>query len=580
MLLALRVSNLAVIEEVEIAFGQGLTVFTGETGAGKSILVDALSLLLGRRAAPDVIRAGEEEASIEGVFANGPLLAERLQSLGLPDLGDEVSVRRLVCRNGRGKAYVNGTLVTVGVLAGALKGIVDISGQHDYMSLFDRSQHRTLLDRIAGIEDLKAAYRAKLDELKQQNAQLEALGGSEAELQRRSAFLQFELDELDRFFLEPGQCDQLEEERKRLVNSEKLRCAVAGAEALLRGEDGSIIESLRKVGTLISDAGRLDRGLQAPEERLKTAFAEVEEAARALARYGAALETNPERLAEIDDRLDGARRLCRKHGCNIAQLAERREALADELSRYADRAKARTAVEEQLRVAEKSARVLGGSLFAARLKAGKELSSKVEGGLRELAMSGASFEVRVIESEGMGLEGMDEVEFFFAANPGEARQSLADVASGGEASRVLLALKRAAAQSDPCGCYVLDEADGGLGGAAAEVVGRMIKDVSADRQVLCVTHLAQVAAYADQHLLVAKREKAGRSVSSVIALDDRQARAGELARILSGVDISREALGAAEALIRSAARAGRARSRTRLAASGPSGSSGKLRHSA
>src|SRR5258708_22146373 len=160
MLLALRVSNLAVIEEVEIAFGRGLTVFTGETGAGKSILVDALSLLLGRRAGPDVIRAGQEEACVEGVFANGSLLAERLQSLGLPDLGDEVSVRRVVCRNGRGKAYVNGTLVTVGVLAGALKGVVDISGQHDYMSLFDRSQHRALLVRIPGIENLKAGLRA------------------------------------------------------------------------------------------------------------------------------------------------------------------------------------------------------------------------------------------------------------------------------------------------------------------------------------------------------------------------------------------------------------------------------------
>ena len=577
MLLALRVSNLAVIEEVEIAFGQGLTVFTGETGAGKSILVDALSLLLGRRAGPDVIRAGEEEASIEGVFAKGPLLAERLQSLGLPDLGDEVSVRRVVCRNGRGKAYVNGTLVTAGVLAGALKGVVDISGQHDYMSLFDRSQHRALLDRIAGIEGLKISYRDKLDELKLLKAQLEGLGGSEEELQRRSAFLRFELDELDRFILEPGQCDQLEEERKRLVNSEKLRCAVAGAESLLRGEEGSIIESLRKVGALISDAGRLDRGLQAPEERLKVAFAEVEEVARALSRYGAGLETNPERLAEIDDRLDGARRLCRKHGCAIAQLAERRENLADELSRYADRAKARSAVEERLRAAEKSARALGGSLFAARLKAAKELSGKVEKGLRELAMSGASFEVRVVESDGLGLEGMDEVELLFSANPGEASQSLADVASGGEASRVLLALKRAVSQSDPCGCYVLDEADGGLGGAAAEVVGRMIKEVSAGYQVLCVTHLAQVAAYADQHLLVVKRERAGRSSSTVTALDDRQARAGELARILSGVDISREALGAAEALIRSAARAGRARSRARLAASG---SSGKLRHSA
>jgi DNA repair protein RecN (Recombination protein N) len=172
---------------------------------------------------------------------------------------------------------------------------------------------------------------------------------------------------------------------------------------------------------------------------------------------------------------------------------------------------------------------------------------------------------------------MDEVEFFFAANPGEARRSLSDVASGGEASRVLLALKRAAAQSDPCSCYVLDEADGGLGGAAAEVVGRMIKDVSADHQVLCVTHLAQVAAYADQHLLVVKRERAGRSCSTVVPLEDRQARARELARILSGIDVSREAIGAAEALMRSAVRAGRARSRSRPAASG---SSGKLRQSA
>jgi DNA repair protein RecN (Recombination protein N) len=555
MLLALRIANFAVIEEAEVGFGTGMTVLTGETGAGKSILVDALGLLLGGRADAEVIRAGYDEASVEGLFALSPRLKLKLSELGLPELGDEVSVRRVVHRTGRGKVYVNGAMVTVGVLAQLMRGSVDIAGQHEHTSLFDPKLHGELLDRVGDCATLLQRFREDYLAVKSVDERIAALGGDEKQAAARAEFLRFQLDELESFSPDPIADTTLEDTRRRLMGVERLRRACAEAEALISAEDASALDRVGRALNTVSEAAKVDGALGELAGVLSTALAELEEAARALSRYEAGLEGDPARLAEVDERLDMLRRLCKKHGVEVRELSARQEALAQELQALENRQGHLEALcrerEMALRKAEQSAEVLS----VARKAAAASFAQGVQEGLALLAMGKSSFEVRVARVAELGPRGFDDVEFFFTANPGEPVRPLAKVASGGEASRVLLALKRTLAHSDDGTCYVLDEADAGVGGAVADVVGRRMKEVSAHRQVLCITHLPQVAAFADAHLLIEKALTEGRTASKVVPLQSPTERTQELARMLSGLKVTREALGAAEALVRSAQRA-------------------------
>nr|WP_153866345.1 MULTISPECIES: DNA repair protein RecN [Myxococcaceae] len=549
----MRISNVAVIEEVEVGFGTGLTVLTGETGAGKSILVDSLGLLLGGRADADCVRAGCDEASVEGVFLRTPVLGARLEELGLPDLGEELSVRRVVGRTGRGKAYVNGALVTVGVLARLMRGAVDIAGQHEHVSLFDAALHRALLDRYGDLSAALTAYYGDYAALRDVQGRMEALGGDETKVRQRAEFLRFQLEEIVRVDPQPGEDLALDAERKRLAGAEKLRRQAAEAEALLcGGEDGNAVEVVGKSLSLVQEALKLDASLAPLAQSLGGALAELEEAGRGLGRYVGALDGDPERLAEVDERLDAIKRLCRKHAAPLEAVLARRGELEAELATLDNRQEILEELEAERRKAEARARASGTALSKARSACARDFAAGVREGLSQLALGKAAFEVRVTPTETLRPEGLDEVEFFFSANPGEPSRPLAKVASGGEASRLLLALKRALAGSDGCGSYVLDEADSGVSGAIADVVGRMIRDVSGHRQVLCITHLPQVAAYADAHLLIRKDLRGERTVSEVVPLAAGAERTQELARMLSGVEVTREALGAAEALVRAA----------------------------
>lgn len=578
MLLGLRISNVAVIEEVEVAFGAGLTVLTGETGAGKSILVDALGLLLGGRADADVIRAGCEDAAVEGVFARTPVLAARLEELGLPDLGEEVLVRRVLGRSGRGKVYVNGALVTLGVLGKLTRGVVDIAGQHEHVSLFDAGLHRVLLDKYGGLDEALAAYGREWANLREVDARMDALGGDDAKVRERAEFLRFQLDEITRLEPEAGEDVKLDAERRRLGSAQKLKRQGAEAELLVSGEAPSAVEIVGRALGLVHEGVKFDATLAPVAQSLSTALSELEEAARRLNRYVEGLESDPGRLGEVEERLDALKRLCRKHGTTLEGVLKKRGELETELGTLENRREILEELNQERRRVEERARKAALALSRARRTSAGAFSQQVRDGLGGLAMGKAAFEVRVTAGETLRPDGLDEVEFFFSANPGEPARPLAKVASGGEASRLLLALKRALADSDACGCYILDEADAGVSGAIADVVGRMIREVSTHRQVLCITHLPQVAAYADAHLLIRKRVKGERTVSQVLPLAAGAERTQELARMMSGVEVTREALGAAEALVRSAHRATpRARRE-----SGPEGNSprGRLRRTA
>jgi DNA repair protein RecN (Recombination protein N) len=579
VLLGLRIANVAVIEEVEVAFGAGLTVLTGETGAGKSILVDALGLLLGGRSDADAIRAGCEEASVEGVFARTPVLASRLEELGLPDLGEEVLVRRVVGRNGRAKAFVNGSLVTVGVLSRLMRGTVDIAGQHEHVSLFDSGLHRALLDRYGRLEEQLAAYARDFTAVQEVEARMESLGGDESRVRERAEFLRFQLDEITRLDPEPGEDVTLDAERRRLAGAEKLKRQGAEAELLLGGEETSAVETVGRALGLVSEAARCDASLAPVSQALSSALSELEEAQRRLNRYVESMESDPARLADVEERLDALKRLCRKHATTLEGVIHKRGTLETELSTLDNRQEVLEQLARERKAVEERARRSGEALSRARAACAGTFASQVREGLAQLALGKAAFEVRVTPGTRLTAEGLDEVEFFFSANPGEPSRPLAKVASGGEASRLLLALKRALADSDGCGCYILDEADAGVSGAIADVVGRMIRDVSGHRQVLTITHLPQVAAYADAHLLIRKGLKGERTVSEVVPLEAGAERTQELARMMSGVEVTREALGAAEALVRSAHRsAGTPRARREPTPEG--GSRSRLRRTA
>ncbi|MGO8971248.1 MAG: DNA repair protein RecN [Myxococcaceae bacterium] len=550
MLLGLRIHHFTVVEEVEVTFGPGLTVLTGETGAGKSLLVDALGLLLGARADASVVRAGAEEAVVEAVFQRTAALAERLHALGLPDAGEEVSVRRVVGRTGRGRVHINGGLATLGVLGQLLQGLLDVAGQHAHVALFQPLFQRSLLDRVGRVPAAREAYLRAYGLLQAVDAEFEALGGASG-AEERLSFLRFQLQEVEALAPSTDEEGRLEEERRRLASVERLRAAALEATAHLT-EEGGAAESAGRARAAMEEALRHDGQLQQAATALCTATAELEEAASLLRSYLSRLEADPQRLLEVEDRLDALRRLCRKHGTDVPGVLARAAALRVETERLAGRHEALEALRTRRGLLESAAWDAARALRGERERGAATLGRAVQAVLGELALAGARFRVEVAAADALGAEGADDVEFLFSANPGEVLRPLQKVASGGEASRLLLGLRRVFLERDACETVVLDEADAGVGGAVADAVGRLVRQVAQGRQVLCVTHLPQVAAHADAHLVVHKSLAAGRMSSAVTSLGPGAPRVAELARMLSGVKVSEAAMQAAEALLQGA----------------------------
>jgi DNA repair protein RecN (Recombination protein N) len=550
MLLGLRIQNFTVVDEVEVAFGPGLTVLTGETGAGKSILVDALGLLLGARADAGLVRAGTEEALVEAVFQRTASLSERLSALGLPDVGEEVSVRRVVGRAGRARVHINGALATVGLLSQLLQGLLDVAGQHAHVALFQPAFQRSLLDRVGAVPATRATYREAHQALLAVDKELLALGGA-GEGDTQLDFLRFQVDEVERLAPALDEDVRLEEERRRLISVERLRTLCEEAESRLTAEGGAS-ESAGRARAAVEEALQKDALLERAASALRAGTAELEEAAVALRHYLSGLEADPQRLAEVEDRLDALRRLCRKHGTDVPGVLARAAALRAEADVLAGKSEALLVLRARRGTLEARAWDAARALRTERERAASTLGRAVRAVLAELALKGARFRVEVAASDALGAEGADDVEFLFSANPGEPERPLQKVASGGEASRLLLGLRRVFLERDACETVVLDEADAGVGGAVADAVGRLVREVARGRQVLCVTHLPQVAAHADEHLVVQKVLRRGRVSSAVASLGPGAPRVAELARMLSGVTVSDAAVQAAEALLHAA----------------------------
>ena len=565
MLRHLRATNFAILSDVEIELGPGMNALTGETGAGKSLIVEAVNLLRGGRASADIPRAGADEAVVEAIVEIPADLRARvagvLEGAGLPPCdGDDVAIRRVITRGGRGRAYVNGALTTNARLAelGAL--LIDLSGQHQHQGLVDPARHLEILDLFGGGAVEVAAMTAAWTELRRCSDVLDALGGDEREREARVDYLRFQLDELDAAAPKPGEDAAIEVERARLAAVDQLQGAARLAEERLYSGDASARDLIAAAARELERAGRTDPMLMPIGRQLAELESLLDDAADQLRAYADKLEGDPERLAMLDERLALLRRLSRKHGTGLDGVIAKAAELRAELAALTGRDAALAEAQRARTAAEAAAVAAAAAVTKLRAKAAKRLEKEVGAALAELGMSAAKLGV-VIEPRAIGPTGADRIEVMLASNKGEEPRPLAKIASGGELSRIMLALKLVLRNADEVATYVFDEVDAGIGGAAAQVVGAQIRAVADHRQVLCVTHLPQIAAYADHHFHVEKAEVAGRTETHVKKLAGT-ARKDELARMLGGHATSKAKAHAAE-LLAEAARVDAKRPRAR-----------------
>jgi DNA repair protein RecN (Recombination protein N) len=553
MIGVLRIAGFALIDELELTLGPGLTVITGETGAGKSILVEALGLLRGARASAESIRAGAEEARVEASLELDPgsPVRERLRADGRA-LDGELVVRRTIARSGRGRIHLGGTLATVGDLASTVGGLIDIASQHDQQTLTDPDNQLLILDAFAEnralADEMLAAHRALLDA----RHALEAFDTDARTRTEREDLLRYQLSEIEAARLSsPDEETSIKGERERLRNASRFEAVVGRGEEVLYSGETAVSGSLAGVARELEAVAPLDPTLGPFAARLRDAQAEVEDVARELARYGQGIRSDPARLTEIEERLFLLGRLARKHGGSLADVLVREARMKAELAAIGsfedELGQRRRAVEAATERAERASEALSSS----RKLAAAGLEKKVNRGLRELALLSAKLPISVEAREAVGPAGADRVRFQFAPNPGEPPRPLAKIASGGELSRVMLAVKQALARTDRVSTYVFDEVDTGVGGAVAETIGRKLKAIAADRQVIAITHLPQIAVFADTHLRVAKHVKGERTSVTIDRLDEEQ-RSAEIARMLSGATPTRQAGAHADEMLRRA----------------------------
>ena len=555
MLLELVVENYAVVERLRIHFHPGLNLLTGETGSGKSIVVGALGLLLGGRASADTIRTGETRARVAGIFDvrdHGPV-RRLLEPAGLEIEEGELLIEREVLAGGKSRAFVGSRPVAAALLKELAPHLADIHGQHDQQLLFSPDAHREMLDAFAGNGEMLDRLGEVYQRWRAAAAGLEDLERSEQEKLRLLDLWSFQRKEIESAALAAGEDAALDNERRVLQNVQRLQEAAATAFAALYDSPESALAQARTAAKRVEELCRIDPSLEGLREQLKSADLSLQEAAYGLRDYLSRLESNPERLEEIETRLAAIDRLKRKYGAAIPDilgfLEEVRRQIAavehaGERMEELRRERKRLAADFEKRAAEVTER---------RAAAARKLEQRVIAELAQLAMERTVFRVEIAPAA-WSAAGADRVEFLVSPNLGEEPRALERVASGGEISRIALALKTCVAgpKAAPVRTLVFDEVDAGVGGSAAEGVGRRLKKLAAASQVLCVTHLPQIASFADHHYLVEKREANGRTVAVVEELD-REARTREIGRMLSGQKLTPEALKHAEQLIRMSA---------------------------
>jgi len=569
MLTELNIKNFAIIDQLRLEFGPGFNVLTGETGAGKSILVDALNLLLGSRASPEMIRTGQEDASVEAFFELEE--AENikiLRSLHL-DQAEGLLIKRLIHRSGKSRAFLNGNSITLHMLEELGEELINIYGQHEHQHFLHPQSPIDILDRSGGLLPWRQEYQEVYAHWMKATSDLEELISKEKQRSERLEFLTFQSKEIARANLKPpkpGEANEEEElvaERARLIHAEKLYAIAHQGTEVIYGESGSVVERLKSILQRLREGAKMDPYLNSLASLIESILFQAEDVASSLRAYREKIHFDPRRLETIESRLDEITKLKKKYGPSLAEVLAYKERIDRER-------KSLESLGEKISELQKStaafyARALSQAqeLSSKRKKVAQELGSKVEAELSTLGMKKVRFQIAVEEglsekgeqgqniSPRLDQNGMDRVQFLISPNPGEDLKALAKIASGGELSRIMLALKRIFAEETWIKTLVFDEVDAGIGGGIAEVVGRKLKEISREHQVFCITHLAPIASFADTHFKVSKRIQGGRTVVEVNHLQGEN-REQEIARMLGGVKITEKTLDHAREMLKNA----------------------------
>lgn len=562
MLRVLRIRNFAIIDELELEFNAGLNAITGETGAGKSIILDAVGLILGNRANADVIRSGSDEATVEALFdvAQNETFARKLQAHGLDTsrADHEIIIKRTIHRSGKNKIFLNGELITLSQLADICENLVDLCSQHEHQSLAKPSFQLEMLDRYGGLIEKRREVRELHSALRSCETEFRMLQGGDRETARTEDFLRFQLSELDEFSPKEGEEESLIAERRRLLNSTQLLEAAQGALSLLNGSDGrseadDVRTLLGRASQKLGKAVQLDATLNNALETLGRATVEIDEGVFLLDAYAQSLEVDPEYLNRTEERLTKWAALKRKYGSTFQDMMRTRENLESELNEYAHRSKKIAELEANIVFLRTDFEKIARELSKKRKAIAKTLRVSIEQEIRELMMPDTRFEIEFSEllPEQWASEGIDRMQFSFSPNLGEDLKPIAKIASGGELSRVMLSIRRTIADRGGIGVYLFDEIDAGIGGQTASIVGKKLQAVAKYNQVICITHLPQVAAYANAHYSVSKKTSSGRTLSQITLLEGSK-RVDELARMLGGLNVTQKSRAHARDLIKQA----------------------------
>ena len=561
MLMHLSIRDFAIIDCASIEFHEGFSVVTGETGAGKSIIVDALMIALGARVRSDVVRDGAKEARVEALFdvSAHPVIRARLEERGLTgDDPESLVVRRSISSKGRSRVLINGHVSTAATLQYVVNGLVDISGQHEQQTLLQIDTHVDLVDRYGELAGLRLTYSEAFDAWKDRAELLMKLQSQgEADLQRLD-FLKFQLDEIDRVAPVQGEDEDLEVEHRRLAHAEDLERFYNDAETNLYSRDASAFDLMSDALRALENVSKVDVSVNPLIDELRSAQSVVEDLSREVASKVGSVELDPVRLREVDDRISSLVRLKKKYGPTLDEVLATRERLTEELETLDQSEDRLVTLRSEVDALAKEALDKAG-LTKARKKAAKDLSRAVVNELKDMELSAARFEVEIerrapsgdsqSETAHLGGSGADRVEFMWSANKGQGLKSLMKIASGGELSRLMLAVKRVCVKHDLVSLYIFDEVDTGLGGRAADAIGRKIRSVADGHQAITITHLAPIASMAHHHYYVSKDDAGGRTVSEVRLLDESR-RIEELARMIDGgLDSSGSSLATAEQML-------------------------------
>lgn len=553
MLETLKIRNIAVIDSAEISFKAGLNILSGETGAGKSIVIEAISLILGSRASAELVRSGCDEAVVEGLFDLEDIawIRPRLEKLGFDPKASELLIKRVVHRSGKHRIYVNGELATLSILQALCEGLVDLCGQHEHQSLIRPATQLDLLDRYGSLLEQSKGFGAALGRVRGLERERDTLSQAEAERSRRADFLRFQIDELAAAELEAGEDEKLHHEKQLLQSSETRVQTADTVVRLLESDEDGVLDSLRAAVSRLRPLGQLDARVLPILEGLERAAVEAEEASLSLNRYLGSIEIDPGRLEAVQERLSLLADLRRKYGASVGEMLE---ALVRLETEYAQLGKTGERLEEiatELGSAKTELSKLAKKLSTARQKIAGVLADSVTGELKDLKMNDARFMIELAPKEDMAEwtpSGADAIQFVVQTNRGEPARPLGKIASGGELSRLMLAIRRVIADRGGIGVYLFDEIDAGIGGQTAFQVGKKLKSVAKYNQVICITHLPQVASFADHHLVVRKSPAGKRTVTEVIELSARD-RKEELARMLGGPELTKKSLDNAAELL-------------------------------